>query len=255
MVDWTFELLVKEALEAPFEGWDFSYLDGRMTKLSLPWGYEARVQERMADVGSMLDMGTGGGEILASLAPLPANTCATEGYAPNVANAIRRLEPLGVKVYDTTADDDNRHLPFRDEEFDLVVNRHECYVATEVRRVLRPGGCFITQQCGGYGEMNLIEWFMGEGAVEPMDWTAEIASGQLKNAGFRITECQEVYPEFSFLDIGAVVYYLRAIPWLVRDFSVDRYRGRLLAMHEHIRKHGGFVVKDRRFFIEARRPR
>ena len=40
-------------------------------------------------------------------------------------------------------------LPFEDSSFSLVVSRHESYVASEVARVLRPGGLFLTQQLGG----------------------------------------------------------------------------------------------------------
>ena len=67
----TFDELVQEALTAPFEGWDFSWLEGRKTKLTLPWNYVAKVRARMHSIASMLDMGTGGGELLASLTPFP----------------------------------------------------------------------------------------------------------------------------------------------------------------------------------------
>jgi len=250
--DATFDRLVREALAAPFEGWDFSYLDGRKTEYTLPWDYAARVRTRMAGINSMLDMGTGGGEVLASLAPFPPRVCATESYAPNVSVARRRLEPLGVTVCDTTADPRGNRLPFEDAAFDLVVNRHEEYVETEVARILRPGGCLVTQQCGGYGESDLVEYL--KGCVEPMDWSAATASRRLEEAGFCIHEKQEVSPEYSFLDIGAVVYYLRAIPWLLGDFTVEKYRERLSAMHEHIQKRGGFKVTDQRFLIEAVKP-
>jgi SAM-dependent methyltransferase len=249
--DPTFDRLVSEALAAPFEGWDFSWLKGRKTELDLPWDYVARVKQRIRSVDSMLDMGTGGGEVLASLAPLPPHTCATEGYAPNIPVARRRLEALGVTVYDTTDDQENARLPFADEEFDLVINRHESYVPAEIRRILRPDGRFITQQCGGYGEVDVIEFF--QGPTEPMDSTLVTASRQLEEAGFLVLDGQEVYPEYKFLDIGAVVYYLRAIPWLLDDFTVERYRDRLIAMHEHIQKHGGFTVKNQPFFIAAER--
>ncbi len=248
----TFDELIREALAAPFEGWDFSWLAGRKTEFTLPWDYTARVRARMRGIGAMLDMGTGGGEVLASLAPFPPRACATETYAPNVPVARQRLGPLGVGVYETASDPDNRHLPLGDEEFDLVISRHEAYIPEEVARILKPGGRFITQQCGGYGEVDLIEYFKGK--IEPMDLTAAVASRQLEEAGFNIVDSQEVYPEYSFLDIGAVVYYLKAIPWMLEDFTVEKYRSRLLTMHEHIHKHGSFTVKDQRLFIEALRP-
>ena len=254
MADTTFEHLIREAHDAPFDGWDFSYLEGRKTEISLPWDFRARVRERIVDVTSMLDVGTGGGEFLASCAPLPPRVCATEGYGPNIAVAKRRLEPLGVDVWDVTEDRENRHPPFQDGDFELVVSRHESYVPAEVWRVLQPGGWFLTQQVTGAGGWNLVEWFKGEGPLEPVGWTAALACRQLEHVGFRVTDAIEASGEYSFFDVGAVAYYLRVVPWLVEDFSAETYRERLLAMHQHIRRHGRFVVEDERFLIEAVKP-
>jgi hypothetical protein len=43
----------------------------------------------------MLDLQSGGGELLAGLPTLPPLMVATEGYTPNVAVAARRLRPRG----------------------------------------------------------------------------------------------------------------------------------------------------------------
>lgn len=141
-----------------------------------------------------------------------------------------------------------------DGQFDLIINRHDCWDDRELGRLLRNGGRFITQQCGGYGELELVEWFLGQGNAQAMDWTAEVASRRLQEAGFVITDAQETYPQSTFAHVGAVVYYLRAIPWLVQGFSVAKYRDRLLALHEHIQEHGGFTVTDQQFLIEAVKP-
>jgi len=57
----------------------------------LSWNYRNEVKFRIYGISSLLDMGTGGGEFLSSLSPLPANTCATEGYEPNIPVARNRL--------------------------------------------------------------------------------------------------------------------------------------------------------------------
>lgn len=57
----TFDRLVAEALAAPFVGWNSSWLHGRETDFTLPWDYVAKVKARMREIGSMLDVGTGGG--------------------------------------------------------------------------------------------------------------------------------------------------------------------------------------------------
>ena len=90
-------------------------------------------------------MDTGGGELLADLAPLPSETVASERYPPNIAVAKARLEPLGVQV---VTPDDDEILPFENDRFDLVINRHGDFHAPELWRVIRPGGRFITQQVG-----------------------------------------------------------------------------------------------------------
>ncbi|RCX17648.1 hypothetical protein DFP94_1086 [Fontibacillus phaseoli] len=58
---------------------------------------------------SMLDMGTGGGELLSMLRPWPKSVCATEGYRPNLSVAKERFEPPGVTVLFV---EDDEHLPF-----------------------------------------------------------------------------------------------------------------------------------------------
>ena len=246
-----FETLIRQAEEAHFQGWDFSWLKDRKTSLQIPWDYETRVRQRMQGINAMLDLGTGGGEFLSQLATFPQHTCATEGYGPNVVVAKERLQPLGIHVVNTSTDPENCSLPFADGEFELIISRHDEYVAAELYRVLQTGGYFVTQQCGGYGLNDLIEWFKGPGSVEPMDWTLDVAVAELEQLGFGICDAQEACPRVTFSDVGAIVYYLRGIPWLVSDFTVDGYRKRLLDVHERIQEYGGFTVTDQRFFVEA----
>ena len=90
-----FNHLVDQALEASFEGWDFGWLEGRLIQEEPPWQYSEIVRSHFASTHSLLDLGTGGGELLASLVPLPPDTHATESYPPNQALARQRLAPLG----------------------------------------------------------------------------------------------------------------------------------------------------------------
>jgi hypothetical protein len=106
-----FDQLVAEALEQDFSGWDFAWLRDRWFEEDPPWAYESIVVGEIKRVSSLLDMGTGGGEFLASLAPLPNHTVATESYAPNISVARGRLEPLGVSV---VAFADDSALPLED---------------------------------------------------------------------------------------------------------------------------------------------
>jgi hypothetical protein len=50
------------------------------------------------------------------------------------------------------------------------------------------------------------------------------------------------------------VFYLRIIPWQVADFSVEKYRTKLYAIHDDMLAHGPLVVHDHRILVEARKP-
>ena len=58
------------------------------------WRYAGLVSARAARASSMLDIQSGGGEMLATLPRHPPLLVAAEGYAPNVAVAARRCSDL-----------------------------------------------------------------------------------------------------------------------------------------------------------------
>ena len=241
-----FERLVAQAEERDFSGWDFSWIAGRLRADPLPWSYENRVREAMSASHALLDMGTGGGERLANMAPLPPQSFATEAYHPNISIARARLEPLGVAVVPV---DDHSGLPLCNSQFDTVLNRHETFVASEVARVLKPGGRFITQQVGEKNNAELNEWLGGES--EDFGVTVEQSQSQLIRAGLKILDSRESFSPTTFFDIGAIVFYLRMVSWQVKGFTVNGYRDRLVNIHNHIQRYGGFEVTSHRFLIEA----
>lgn len=48
-----------------------------------------------------------------------------------------------------------------------------------------------------------------------------------------------------------MVYFLRLVIWIVPDFSVEKYRDRLLALHNRIETEDPFLAHSTRFLIEA----
>src|SRR5438445_3722008 len=149
------DAMLVQAERQPFVGWDFSWLRGRLDSQPLPWDYTASVVEHARSSPDLLDLGTGGGEWLAELSYRPPRTVATEAWGPNVAIASARLRPLGVDGVQVAPARDNTGnrlegaaspLPFPDEGFPLVVERHESCGVGEVARILVPGGRSITQQ-------------------------------------------------------------------------------------------------------------
>lgn len=249
----SFEELVGEADAVSVAGWDFSWLDGRATEARPSWGYQRLMGERMAKAQAALDIQTGGGEVLAAIPVFPKLTVATESWPPNIAKATQLLHPMGVVV---VADADEPPLPFADSAFDLVVSRHPVTVWwDEISRVLTPGGTYFSQQVGLASVFELSEYFLG-----PQTETArsarhpEVGRQKAEAAGLTVADLRLESLRTEFFDVGAVIYFLRKVIWIVPGFSVAKFLPQLKALHEQIEADGPFVATTTRFLIDARKP-
>lgn len=241
--------LVEQALHASLLGWDFSWLRDRTSGGSPSWRYTERASALLSVAPRLLDLDTGGGEVLASLAPLPRHTVAMEAWQPNIPIAAKRLRPLNATVLGGTAD----AIPVSEATFDLVLNRHGALNAAEVARVLTPGGLLLTQQVGTRNDLEL-NIALGAPSPDPEAWTLAIAVDRLRRYGFRVLDAREEMIDYVFHDIGAVVFQLRAVPWQIRDFDLKRYEQPLQRLHERICSEGAFTARNHRFLIEAALP-
>lgn len=245
----TFDELVDEAQAVSVDGWDFSWLDGRASEQRPSWGYARMMGERMAGATAALDIETGGGEVLAGVPRRPALTMATESWPPNIASATLRLHPLGVGV---VAHDATSPLPFGADAFDLVVSRHPVAADwAEIARVLRPGGTYFSQEVGPQSVAEVTEFFLGpqqSGGREP-----EVAKAAAQAAGLTVVDLRFESLRTEFYDVGAMIYFLRKVIWIVPGFTVDAYRAKLAALHDRISTRRPFRAHTTRFLIEARK--
>jgi SAM-dependent methyltransferase len=260
-----FDALIRAALDEPVAGWAFPFLEGRRTSYELAWNYREIARGLVRDANVVLDHGTGGGEVLAGLGRPHDHVIATEAYAPNVPIARRALEPLGVDVievseetFDTrgpSAEHPDRRMPFDDASFDLVLARNVAFSSTEMIRILRPGGHLLTEMgrvgAPRPGEVRLAEHFPD---VTTNDWPAWSLTDHLTAAGFVIEDYREQLARTHFRDIGALVYFLRTVPWAIPDFTVETYRDRLRTMHDHIHAHGSIVTAGTSILAHATKP-
>ncbi len=253
--DEKFEKLISEARSWKMSGWNFSSLEGRWIEEAPPWDFGEMIKKEISTCGSLLDLGTGGGEFLSSLSPLPKHVYCTEGYRPNLPVARDRLRPIGAEVICTYCDDNDvpnqrGALPFRSESLDLVIDRHESFSASDVYRVLKhDGGCFLTQQIGS---SNLAELNTLLGSSEVRNgWDLVECKRQIEAAGFEIREAREAKLNSYFKDVGAVACFLLSAPWQIEDFTIDGYLPKLETLHETMESEGGLKVIATRFYVIA----
>ncbi|MCL2189886.1 MAG: class I SAM-dependent methyltransferase [Defluviitaleaceae bacterium] len=240
-----------EAEEAhAFAGWDFSHLDGRWDSPQPPWNYREIIQLYLNENDKLLDMGTGGGEILLTLNHPHANTYATEAWLPNFELCMKRLAPLGITIKRTYEDD---KLPFEDALFDMVINRHESFDLQEVNRVLKQGGYFITQQVGAENlheiARRLNDNFIARYPGHSMEEYAE----KLTEMGYRVLSKHDVKYPVKFFDIGALVFYAKIIEWEYPNFSVKTHREKLLKCRQELEEKGFLEGTSQRFYLVAQK--
>ena len=205
---------------AHIHGWDFSHIEGRyMEEDDLPWDYREEILRYLKPEMRILDIDTGGGEFLLSLNHPHENTAATENYPPNVDLCRETLLPLGI---DFRAADGKGVLPFEDASFDMVINRHGDFNPSEIYRVLKPDGLFITQQVGAENDRELVELLCGQTDLPFPDQYLKITMDRFSQTGFEILDGRECFRPIRFYDVGALVWFARIIEWEFPGFSVDR---------------------------------
>ncbi len=210
-----------------------------------PWDYEAHGRELSLSASRVLDLGTGGGEVFSRMLPSRGRSYATEEWHRNAPVAARRLAPLGCVVVRAASD----RLPFRGASFDLVLSRHEAILPREIARVLAHGGRFLTQQCMPDDWAELRRFFP-EMTHSP-DHLSEYPRG-LVELGLEIEVFEQHRRRVCFRELGPLVYWLAASPWLVPDFAPDSHAAALAELGRLVRREGAILLSEGRYLLQVR---
>lgn len=251
------EKLLQEWLQeeeiAHIHGWDFSHIKDRYEEgKDLPWSYRDIIEKYLSPEMKLLDIDTGGGEFLLSLEYPHHNLAATESYPPNVELCKEVLLPLGVDFKEMDGCD--KHYPFEDQSFDMVINRHGEFNPEEIYRILKPGGLFITQQVGAENDRELVELLLKEAPPLPFPKQyLEIIQKEFEDTGFTTLEAQEAYGPICFYDVGALVWFARVIPWEFPGFNVRDCAERLYRAQELLESQGVLQGRTHRFLLCVRK--
>lgn len=241
----------KEEEAAQIHGWDFSHIHGRYEEeTDLPWDYEKVIRRYLNDFMEILDYDTGGGEFLLSLKHPFHKTAATEGYPPNVELCRETLLPLGIHF---KACEDPANIPFENESFDMIINRHGDFNAGELYRLLKKGGIFVTEQVGGENDRDLVEHVLPNTEKPFPHLNLKEQKKVFEDAGFHILAEEEAYRPIRFYDVGAFVWFAHIIEWEFPAFSVDRCFEQLLKMQKMIEEKGRVEGTIHRFLIVAQK--
>jgi hypothetical protein len=102
----------------------------------------------------------------------------------------------------------------------------------------------------------LIEYFVGRQPLRQIrgQLNPDTVSAQVAAAGLDVVDLRHEQIQLEFFDVGAVIYFLRKLSWIVGDFTVSKYRDQLLRLHQQIEAEGSFVTHTSRVLIDVRKP-
>lgn len=245
------QIWLKEQEAAHIHGWDFSHINGRFEEENdLPWNYRQIVLSYLKDNMKLLDIDTGGGEFLLSLNHPHCNTSATEGYPPNILLCSQKLLPIGIDFREMNQYYD---MPFNDNTFDIVINRHGNYNAFEIYRILKPNGLFVTQQVGSDNDRELIRLLSPYSPKLFPNANLKYQSKLFQDAGFSILKGEEAYRPIRFYDVGALVWFARIIEWEFQGFSVENNFEQLIEAQKLLEQNGYIEGTIHRYLIVAQK--
>lgn len=179
-------------------GWDFSKI--KSTSIGVQWNFYEKVKQACKPNGILLDIGTGGGENIlriASSALLLIGIDNSNGMIKTAKSNLKKSRVANVRFIQMTSED----LQFPNDFFDVISSCHAPFVASEVAKVLKEGGTFLTQQVSEADKLNLKKAFGRGQSIGVDDGTLkEKYIQELKEAGF---------VEVHSFDYNAIEYYQR----------------------------------------------
>lgn len=230
-------------------GWDFSNL--QVVTEGVKWDFYEEVTKRSKSSDILLDIGTGGGENVLRIASSLLFLVGIDfsiGMMKTAQSSLRKSKVLNVRFSQMSSDD----LQFPTGFFDVISSCHAPFASTEVSKVLKNGGNFLTQQVSEADKLNLKTAFGRGQSFGEVDGTLkEKYVKELKEAGF--TEIQSF--EYDAIDYYKrpedLIFLLNHTP-IIPDFGQgEKDLDILTNFIQNNRTEKGIRTNSKRFLIVA----
>lgn len=186
-------------------GWDFSKV--KFVSEGVQWDLYREVTKACKKSDIWLDIGTGGGEAILSIAESALLLVGIDQSAGMIETATKNCAKSGTaNVRFLKMDAEN--LEFPDGFFNVVSCRHSEFFAKEIKKVLMKGGTFLTQQVNENDKSNIKEAFgrgqafgVKAGTLKHRYMTELSAAGfsDIQSFEFNVTEYYQTAEDLIFL--------------------------------------------------------
>lgn len=233
-------------------GWDFS----RMTteREPVPWDYVDIVGRFLRPTDTVLDIGTGGGERLLSLADRFGSAVGVDPDPEMVA--VARTNGAGVNHVRFLQASAESLAPLEDGAFDVVLTRHAPVYLPELDRVTRAGGLFICQGVGSRNMSNIRRAF-NTGSEALYDNAHRDLLRGLADRGWRLVATGEYDVRYRVLDVPSLIFWFKAIAGaneVPADFNVETHHEVINTLVRDFGSERGLETNEHRVLVIAQKP-
>jgi SAM-dependent methyltransferase len=145
-----------------------------------------------------------------------------------------------------------QHLEFPNSSFDLVINRQAPFTISEIVRVVKEEGYFITQQVAETNMLNILSEFGWDISALPQSQNFSAVISQFELLNCRVVAQAEYNVRYFVKDLESLIFWLKALlhksatgfpesfdldkHWLVIERIVSKYQTqRGIETNEHRR--------------------
>lgn len=231
-------------------GWDFSRV--KAVSEGVKWDFFNEVALRCTPTDLLLDIGTGGGERLLSIADcclLLIGIDQSQNMIQSAnANSLKSKKP-NIRFLHMDAE----HLEFPRRFFDVVSCRQSPFNANEIAKVLTEEGVFLTQQVSEHDKLNLVQAF-GRNRTPDEDGTLLTKYvSDLTQAGFSDIQTKEYDAAEYYATYEDLLFLLKHTPTIPGFGEWDQDFDILQQFIEDHQTAQGIRTNSKRFMIIARR--
>jgi len=233
------------------QGWDFSKV--RSISEGVKWDFYDEVSQNCEKSDILLDIGTGGGEALLSIAEaallVVGIDISDDMVAAATANAATSRNS-NVRFMQMDSD----ILEFPDGFFDIVSSRQAPIRVSEVARVLADGGVFLTQQVSEEDKRNIKQVFgrgQSYGIKDGMLQRKYVS--ELHEAGFREVQAFEYDATEYYQSYEDIIFLLKHTPIVPNFGESDNDFVLLEKFMKAYQSEKGIMTNSKRFMIIARK--
>jgi ubiquinone/menaquinone biosynthesis C-methylase UbiE len=230
-------------------GWDFSHI--KSTEVDQGWDFFQEVLKKAKPGDSLLDIGTGGGERILKIARHLQFVFAIDHSPSMIDTANKNLRKTKLNNVQFLLMDSAK-LGFPDNNFDIVTDRHCDFNPSEVFRVLKKGGHFLTQQVSEGDQLNIKKAFRRGQGYGIKDGTLKNKYlKQLRRLGFSKIEDFDYNSKIIYKTDKDYIFLLRYTPTIPEFGKIKGDFEILRKFIEENKTKNGIPTNSKRFMIIA----